>query len=115
MTKKKKYEDMTPGELAIESLKQAVDYEKGKKTKGIRVKKYTIEPVPKFKGPAIKKIRNNLGLSQSMFAKILGVSIKTVEAWESGTNQPMGPAQRMLGFMESDEKFLDKYKLIKSG
>lgn len=112
--KKKKYEDMTVGEGIIEGLKQAVDYEKGKKAKGVRVRKYAVEPLPKYKGQDVKKIRQKLGLSQSMFAKVLGVSIKTVEAWEAGTNQPMGPAQRLLSFMKSDDQFLNTFNLIKN-
>ncbi len=105
---------MSVGEGIIEGLNQAVAYEKGKK-KGVRVKSYTVQPLPKFRGPDIKKIRNKLNLSQSMFAKILGVSIKTVEAWEAGTNEPMGPAKRLLSIIKSDNKFLETYKLIKSG
>ena len=57
-------------------------------------------------------IRNNLDLSQAVFAYIMGVSIKTVEAWETGRNEPQGPAQRILFFLETDKKFLEKYKLV---
>jgi putative transcriptional regulator len=40
------------------------------------------------------------------------VSKKTVEAWESGRNEPQGPAQRILMLLEKDNKFLEKYELI---
>ena len=36
----------------------------------------------------IKKIRFGLDMSQKAFAKILNVSIKTVESWEQGINKP---------------------------
>jgi putative transcriptional regulator len=98
-------------ESLITGLKQAIDYEKGKKVKGINVRKVTVKPVPSFTAKEIKTIRNKTNLSLSTFALVLGVSQKTVEAWESGRNEPMGPAQRMLSLI-SDKKFLEKYKII---
>ena len=38
-------------------------------------------------------------MSQKAFAGYLGVSPKTVEAWEAGTNQPSGAASRLLSMM----------------
>ncbi|MCP4219220.1 MAG: helix-turn-helix domain-containing protein, partial [bacterium] len=55
-----------------------------------------------------------LGLSQATFARVIGVSKKTVEAWESGRNDPQGPAQRILMFLEKDSSFLERYQLITS-
>ena len=109
---KKNYKDLTIGESIIKSLEDAVKHEKGEKVKGIKTHTLTVAPLPDYKGKEIKKIRNQLGLTQSVFAYIFGVSIKTVEAWESGRNQPAGPAQRMLSILEKDKMFLKKYKLI---
>jgi putative transcriptional regulator len=69
-----------------------------------------------FRSPAadIKRIRNNLNLSQSLFSELLGVSVKTVEAWEAGRNVPVGPAQRMLGLLEKKPELLNEYMLIKT-
>ncbi len=111
---KKKYKDMTVGEGLITALGQAIDYEKGKKVKGVTSRKISIAPLPHYKAQKIKKIRNMLGLSQLTFAYVMGVSRKTVEAWESGRNEPQGPAQRMLMLLEKDNKFLEKYELIMS-
>ncbi len=111
---KKKYKDMTVGEGLITALQQAIDYEKGKNVKGVTSRKISIAPLPHYKAQKIKKIRNMLGLSQSTFAYVIGVSKKTVEAWESGRNEPQGPAQRMLMILEKDNKFLEKYELIMS-
>jgi putative transcriptional regulator len=44
----------------------------------------------------IRQIRRRIGLSQAMFAGSLGVSPKTVEAWESGRNKPEGSSRRLL-------------------
>jgi putative transcriptional regulator len=111
---KKRYKDMTVGEGLITALEQAVDYEKGKDVKGVTSRKISIAPLPHYKANKIKKIRNMLGLSQSTFAYVMGVSKKTVEAWESGRNEPQGPAQRMLMLLEKDNNFLEKHELIMS-
>lgn len=37
-----------------------------------------------------------LHLSQNVFASVLNVSLKTVQAWEQGRNVPCGPALRLL-------------------
>jgi len=109
---KKKYEDMSIGEGLITALEQAIEYEKGKKVPNVKTRTITIEPIPHYDAKSIKKIRNNLGVSQSTFAIIMGVSKKTVEAWESGRNEPQGPAQRILMLIEKDNNILKKYGLI---
>ena len=38
-------------------------------------------------------------MTQSAFANYMGVSSKTVEAWEKGTNHPTGPACRLIYFL----------------
>jgi len=112
MNKEKEYKDLTVGEGLISALQQAVDYEKGKKVNGIKSTKISIAPLPHYKANKIKQIRNKVRLSQSTFAHVLGVSKKTVEAWESGKNEPQGPAQRMLMLLEKDNSILERYKLI---
>jgi len=42
----------------------------------------------------------------------MGVSIKTVEAWEAGTNHPSGSASRLLHMMELDNELTEKYPFI---
>jgi len=96
----------------IKGLNEAIEHEKGKSVPGLKRKKISIVPVPHYNSSKIKEIRNKLQLSQSTFANIIGVSIKTVEAWEAGRNIPQGPAQRMLWLMEKDNNLLKKYKII---
>lgn len=107
----KSYKNLSTGEGLITALEQAIDYEKGKEIKGVKTNKVAVAPLPHYTGNKIKKIRNKLGLTQSIFAHIIGVSIKTVEAWEAGRNEPQGPAQRMLYLLEKDNNLLEKYKL----
>jgi len=92
-------------------LNQALEYSKGN-LDSVRRRTVTISPLPDFKASKIKSIRNKLNFSQALFAEALGVSIKTVEAWESGKNRPIGPAMRMLQLLEDDATFLEDHKII---
>ena len=111
---KKKYEDMSTGEGLIAALEQAIDFEKDKKVEGVKTRKILVAPLPRYKGAKVRMIRNKLGFSRRIFSHIMGVSVKTVEAWESGRNEPQGPAQRVLMLLEKDDNFLEKYELIQS-
>lgn len=44
----------------------------------------------------IVKIRGKLGLSQSNFAAVLGISADTLQNWEQGRRRPTGPAKVLL-------------------
>lgn len=44
----------------------------------------------------VKAIRDNIGLSQSDFAKLMGVSIRTLQNWEQHRRNPSGPAAALL-------------------
>ncbi len=40
--------------------------------------------------------RRQVGLSQSEFAALLGVSVRTLQDWEQGRREPSGAAQTLL-------------------
>ncbi len=40
--------------------------------------------------------RARMALSQSQFAKLLGVSVRTLQEWEQGRKNPTGAAQTLL-------------------
>jgi len=44
----------------------------------------------------VKNTRENLHLSQSAFAALMGVSTRTLQEWEQGRRQPSGPASALL-------------------
>jgi putative transcriptional regulator len=44
----------------------------------------------------VKSIREKMDLSQSAFAGLLGVSVRTLQEWEQGRRTPKGPAQALL-------------------
>ena len=62
---------------------------------------YEIQPVKKYNNMQIKKIRTSVGMTQNLFANYMGVSSKTVEAWEKGTNHPTGTACRLISLLEN--------------
>ena len=68
-----------------------------------------VKPVKKYDAEGVKKLRMSLGMTQTMFAGVLGVSQKTVEAWESGRNIPMGPASRVLDLLSEDKTVADRF------
>jgi len=100
-------------ESIVTGLKEAIDYEKGSLKKKVKTKIISIEPIPDYHAKQIKRIREKLNLTQVVFAKIIGVSVKTVEAWEAGKNKPNGPAQRILDLLKKDERFLEKHNILK--
>jgi len=46
--------------------------------------------------PDVQAIRESMGLSQSAFAAMLGVSPRTLQDWEQGRRKPCGPALSLL-------------------
>lgn len=83
----------------LEGLKEVKQHKKGN-TK----LKTTILSDP---SPA-QVIRKKLELSQSAFAGLMGVSIRTIQDWEQGRRSPKGPAKSLLRVAEQHpEVFAD--------
>lgn len=45
---------------------------------------------------AATEARNRVGMSQSEFARLLGVSVRTLQDWEQGRREPSGAAKTLL-------------------
>jgi putative transcriptional regulator len=46
--------------------------------------------------PPVSAIREKTGLSQKRFARLLGVSVRTLQDWEQGRRAPSGAARTLL-------------------
>ena len=58
--------------------------------------------------PEVSKIRKQLHLSQSAFAGLMGISLRTLQEWEQGRRKPSGPAIMLLKIAQKHpEAFTD--------
>lgn len=80
-------------ELLCESIRQA-----GEIRRGVRKPSRTFI----IEDPDPKAIRERLGLSQSRFASIIGVSVRTLQNWEQGRREPEGPAKALLRVVDRE-------------
>ena len=63
-----------------------------------RIRRGELKPsrVTAFSPMDVKAVRRQLGKSQSAFARMIGVSVATLQNWEQGRRQPEGPARALL-------------------
>jgi putative transcriptional regulator len=93
--KRRYMSDETFGEL-MKSAKQALAYERGH-VSGHRVTRVIAPRPPRpMSSDDIARLRQKLKCSQSVFARVLNVSPKTVQAWEQGIRVPSDAALKLL-------------------
>jgi putative transcriptional regulator len=107
-----KMPELSFGEKLIQSAKQAEAHSAGKKK--LRTRIIEILPVPKYEPQQIRNIRIRLGLTQGLFGGIVGVSPKTVEAWEIGYRRPNSSALRVLAELDTNPEYFGKIATIGS-
>ena len=54
--------------------------------------------------PEVRAIRERTSLSQSEFAGLIGVSVKTLQNWEQDRRRPTGPAVALLKIIAQEPK-----------
>ncbi len=79
--------DQTLFEDLVQSLKEAKAISRGEMSASRRTR---------IDAPDVKAVREQIGLSQSEFAQLMHVSIKTLQNWEQHRRTPTGPAAALL-------------------
>ena len=79
--------DQTLFEDLVQSLKEAKAISRAEMAASRRIRIDT---------PDVKAVREQIGLSQSEFAQLMHVSIKTLQNWEQHRRTPTGPAAALL-------------------
>ena len=83
---------MSAYDSIVAGLNEAIEFAQGKAT-GARVHRIAVPQVD------VAGIRAQTGLSQSAFAKSIGVAKGTLLNWEHDRRQPTGPAQVLLAMI----------------
>ena len=79
------------GQEILDGLREIKDFKGGKGNLKTRTLSNPASP---------QVIRSRLNLSQSTFAGMMGVSLRTVQDWEQGRREPSGPAKALLRIAE---------------
>lgn len=102
---KRRMSDESFSELEL-SLNQALAQARGEQG-DFKEKKVVAPPSPKPRTSAsIVQLRHRLNCSQSMFARLLNVSTRTVQAWEQGTRKPGDAALKLPAVAEKHPEIL---------
>ncbi len=86
----------------MDGLDEALAYEKG------TAKVETITRKRSLPDVNVVKVRNSLSMTQKAFAAVLGVSCRTVEAWESGRTTPTPTAKKLMFLIDHDHSLIQK-------
>ncbi len=85
-----------------EGLSEAIAFEKGKSSAETIARKSSLPQVN------VAQIRTSLCMTQKKFASLLGVSSRTVEAWECGKSTPTPTAKKLMYLISLDNSIIEK-------
>lgn len=66
------------------------------------------DPQVEFTEVDVMQLRQRLRLTQEAFAKVLNVSVKTVQSWEKGERKPTRTALRLLQVLDKNPTVVGK-------
>ena len=72
----------------------------------LRTTKMTAPPVPRLRTGEIRRVREQLGVSQAVFAYMLRVNPRTLQRWEQGQNKPNDQAAVLIKLVEGHPEVL---------
>jgi len=55
-----------------------------------------------YRAAQVRRLRESLGVSQAVFAHLLGISVVLVKSWERGVREPSPLARRLLDTIKAD-------------
>lgn len=85
----------------LESAEAALAHAKGKQ----KLRTTVLPGAPRLMGAdEVRALREQLNASQAVFAHLLNVSTKLVQAWESDRRRPAGAALRLLELAEKNPR-----------
>lgn len=90
-------------------LEDAIQHDQGKLDLRTEIVDVPNPPAP-YKAKDIKKIRERNRYSQGILARVMNVSVKTVQSWESGHRTPSHAALRLLEIIDKGIYHPEIYK-----
>lgn len=98
----KNFDDIDFFSGMVQGLNEALAYEKGKASAETFARKQSLPDVN------ISEVRASLSMTQKAFASVLGVSCRTVEAWECGKSNPTPTAKKLIYLIKEDHSLVEK-------
>lgn len=86
-------------EQLVKGVREMKRHVAGKSVRGIKTTEISV--------PSVRSIREAAQISQSQFAKLIGVNLRTLQNWEQERTKPTGPARALLKIVASDPKALE--------
>lgn len=86
-----------------EGLQESIAFARGELA--LRTTEIPKEP-PQLSATDVANLRRNLKMSQTVFAALLNVSLRTIEEWETGGKRPSESALRLLQLVKAKPKKL---------
>jgi len=98
--KRNLFEELSEGFQSLQAERQ------GK----ITLKKHTVEKIaaPELKSGELVKLRQNLNVSQAVFAQYLRINKRTLENWEQGRAKPNAQAAVLIKMVEKYPDTLER-------
>jgi DNA-binding transcriptional regulator YiaG len=114
-------DEASVGQRMIRGAREALAHKRGAlagaRVTRARVTVRGVEVVPpqQYSERDIQRVRERLGLSQTVFANLLGASVSTVRAWERGAREPSEMARRLLEVVERQPEVFEDVLVSSKG
>ena len=86
----------------MDGLNDAAAYKRGRASAETIARKRSLPDVD------VSGLRASLSMTQKAFAEVLGVSCRTVEAWESGKSTPTPTARKLMFLIQEDHTIIQR-------